>query len=233
VKGRASKALGVRLRQIRLLLSMTQTELARALGQSSQGYIAGIEAGLKGPSAGMLSGLEHLGFSGRWLMTGEGAIQLPGQPMPPGAGGPPINTAVMSRDRPPSLPGARQIPLVGGVAAGLDHPIPEDVIERLIPVHLGEHADHQCFASRVTGHSMEPMFYAGDVIIIDKTCAPENNDVAVVAWDDQVLLKRVSMDDRHVYLLSINQVVPPIRVSRSNPDARIVGRVIQLLRTKF
>lgn len=194
--------------------------MAKAIGGCSQAFISEIEMGRSGPSATLVAGLERLGYSGNWLMTGEGEMK-------------PAGGSVVARDAPGLLYGLRQLPLVGKVAAGLGQCIPADEVERLVPVFLGEHVDHECFVSRVTGKSMEPMFRSGDLIVIDKTCPVQNDDVAVVVVDDQVMLKRVSMDDHTVYLLSINSHVAPILVRRDSDSARIVGKVIQLIRASF
>jgi SOS-response transcriptional repressor LexA len=243
--------LGQRLKTIRVLLKMNQSEFARSVGDCSQAFISDVERGARMPSASILAGLEHFGYSGRWVLTGEGSITLRGgtelPPRPaihhrPKMSGRSEMTdssdSLYVADAPaaslrPLVYGLRNLQLVGKVAAGLDRCIPDDEVERLLPVYLGDHADCECFASRVTGRSMEPAFRAGDIIVIDKTCPPADNDIAVVVVDDQVMLKRVSMDDSTVYLLSINTAVPPIRVSRSNPAARIVGKVIQLIRDRF
>ena len=169
------------------------------------------------PSALVVTGLEGLGYSGRWLLTGEGEMLV-------------LTDRVAER---PLLYGQTEVPLLGSVSAGLGRDVPEDAVERMFPVFLGKHSACECFATRVTGRSMEPVFRSGDVIVIDKSCPAENNDIAIVIVDGSAMLKKVLMDDHHVYLLALNRDVAPIQVSRSHDGARIVGKVIQLIREKF
>ena len=216
-RNRTRREVGQRFRSIRNMLGVTQTRFAEALGGCSQAFIADIETGRSGPSALVITGLEGLGFSGRWLLTGEGEM---------------FSLVDRAAERAP-LYGQTEIPLLGSVAAGAGRRIPEDEVERMLPVFLGRHSACQCFATKVAGRSMEPVFKSGDIIVIDKSCPPQNNDVAVVVVDGQVMLKKVSMDDHHVYLLSLNRDVPPLQVSRKHDSARIVGKVVQLIREKF
>jgi len=208
---------GSRLRAIRKKLGMNQSVFAKALGGCSQGFVSDIEVGRSAPSALVVAGVEQLGFSSHWLMCGEGEMQAP---------------ADRVRERP--LPyGLKEIPLVGEVAAGLSKSIPDDDVERMLPIYLGEHAGCQCFASKVTGRSMEPLFRAGDIVVVDKTCPPDNNDIVVAAIEDQVMLKRVSVAPDAIYLLSTSENVPPVRVDRRSASAHVVGKVIQLIRSRF
>jgi len=197
-----------------------------ALLHISGAQVSQIENGLSLPGDGPLVRLKDVGFNPEWVRTGSGEMRLE----PPSAV---QSLSSQAYDRPSMLAGVRMLPLVGDVRAGLGGEIPEDEVEKLVPVPLSEHLDHDCFVSRVSGHSMDPLFLPGDLIVVDKTCPVENNDVAVVVIDDQVMLKRVSADEQNVWLLSINATVPPIRVSRSHAGARVVGKVIQLLRSKF
>lgn len=218
---KAKQDVGARLKTIRRELRLTQTRFAETVGGCSQAFLSQVESGKHGPSTPLLAGLARLGFSVDWLMSGDGQMRPePGAP----------TDRVCER---PLLYGLKEIPLVGEIAAGLGKSIPDDDIERSLPMFLGQHTDCQCFASKVTGKSMDPLFRAGDIVVIDKTCPVTDNDIAVVCADDQVMLKRVSMDGDSVYLLSVNTNVPPIRISRSSDSARIVGKVIQLLRTRF
>ena len=102
-----------------------------------------------------------------------------------------------------------------------------------LPIYLSEHAGCQCFASKVTGRSMEPLFRAGDIVVVDKTCPPDNNDIVVAIVEEQVLLKRVSVAPDAIYLLSTSENVPPVRVDRRSASAHVVGKVIQLIRSRF
>jgi len=196
---------------------MNQTQFAGVLGGCTQAFVSAVELDKSAPSLDMIAGVEKLGFSGNWVLTGKGEM---------------LPLVDRAADRPP-LYGQTEIPLVGSVSTGVGRHIPEDEVERMFPVFLGKHSTCQCFASRVSGRSMEPVFRSGDIIVIDKTCPPQNNDIAVVVVDHQVMLKKVSMDDHTVYLLGLNRDAAPLQVSRSRDGARIVGKVIQLIREKF
>ncbi|MCX7731596.1 MAG: helix-turn-helix domain-containing protein [candidate division WOR-3 bacterium] len=209
--------LGRRLKKIRKQLGMTQKQFAKSIGGGcTSAFISAIEKGKSKPSCEILMGVERLGFSAHWLMTGEGKMI------------PSLADAV----RDGNIYGYKEIPLVGEVAAGLGKQVPEDEVKRMIGVFLGEHSQCECFASEVVGISMEPLFRTGDIIIIDKSCPVMNGDIAVVVVQEQVMLKRVLCDKDKVYLLSLKDNVPPLVVDKKS-DARIIGKVIQLMRWRF
>jgi len=75
------KGIGSRLRTVRDHEGLTQQELAERIG-CTRSFIAYVEIGRSAPSAGMLAGLERLGYSGFWLLTGQGSMKSACDPVP-------------------------------------------------------------------------------------------------------------------------------------------------------
>lgn len=65
-------AVGKRLRTIRDRLDMSQGAFAEAVGGCTSAFISMIERGKSAPSAGVVAGVERLGYNSHWLMAGEG-----------------------------------------------------------------------------------------------------------------------------------------------------------------
>jgi hypothetical protein len=77
-----------------------------------------------------MAGVERLGYSGLWLLTGEGSMALARPAEPVGTSG------FVVRDRPAGLYGLRELPLVSDVAAGLKSTALDGEVERTVPVYL-------------------------------------------------------------------------------------------------
>ncbi len=80
------------------------------------------------------------------------------------------------------------------------------------------------FALKVTGDSMQPVLYDGDIVIVHQQNDVENGQVAVVLLGDEATIKKVVKHDDYIELIAYNSYYPPKRVDKG---FKIIGRVIE------
>lgn len=118
----------------------------------------------------------------------------------------------------------RTVPLYDiSVSAGtgqlLDSPnyemieVPEDV-----PVSAN-------FCVRVSGNSMEPTFYDGDMIWIRQQDYLENGEIGIFYLDGNAFVKEYCCNESGTFLVSHNEKYAPIEVTEYN-ESRIFGKVV-------
>ena len=132
---------------------------------------------------------------------------------------------------------AREVPLLGTIAAGQPIPVPTeetwhmiaqetvDVPADMLPRNI------QAFALRVKGTSMIDAFVDdGDIVVLEATRAAEDGEM-VAAWlteRQEATLKKLYREPGRIRLQPANQSMAPIYV---DPDKiHIQGRVIAVLR---
>ena len=118
----------------------------------------------------------------------------------------------------------KKIPLLGKIAAG--QPVmAEECFDSYVQCGTDIHAD---FCLRVQGDSMiNARIYDGDIVFIHKQPEVENGEIAAVAIDDEVTLKRVYMSDNFVELRAENPKYKPMVFNQSNClNFRILGKAI-------
>ncbi len=128
---------------------------------------------------------------------------------------------------PDEQPRAREVPLLGRVAAGspieaLEHPesmiLPEDML-----------GHQETFVLRVKGDSMiGDHIMDGDYIIIEKRSQAENGEIVVALIGNEATVKRFYCEAGRVRLQPSNTGMQPIYVEAG--DLRIQGIVIGVLR---
>lgn len=114
-----------------------------------------------------------------------------------------------------------QLPLQyadAGIRAGFPSPA-QDYISETIDLNkdLIQHPA-STFYGRVVGDSMiEEGIDEGDILVIDKSIEPENNDLAVCCLDGEFTLKRIKiMRGNRVFLMPSNHRYKPIEVTAEN-----------------
>lgn len=127
----------------------------------------------------------------------------------------------------PALNDAREIPILGKVAAG--KPIlAEENFEGFLTV-AGEMARGEVFALQVKGDSMiEAGILSGDWVIVKRQETAANGEIVCALIDGEATLKRFYKSGDVVTLRAENKNHPPITVSRG--EFRILGRVVGLTR---
>jgi phage repressor protein C with HTH and peptisase S24 domain len=226
-------SIGNRVKQARKALGLTQTELAKrsSLKQSS---ISDLEVGKSQGTTYLASLAATLGVSALWLETGKGSM----------AG------EMSSDDVLAMVPGARRVHAVDGNDDGLTQ-----IMKVQLKVQAGmtgfqvepEHHDgrttgvptewirHNQFtagdliAISVTGQSMEPALYDGDVIIFnaaDKQLV--DGAVYVVNYEGEVVVKRMMRDAGMWWLSSDNSDQRKYhRKACKGGECIVIGRVVR------
>lgn len=118
----------------------------------------------------------------------------------------------------------KKIPLLGKIAAG--QPVmAEECFDSYVQCGNFIKAD---FCLRVQGDSMiNARIYDGDIVFIHQQPEVENGEIAAVAIDDAVTLKRVYFSDNSVMLRAENPKYKPMVFNQSNcSNFRILGKAI-------
>lgn len=118
----------------------------------------------------------------------------------------------------------KKIPLLGNIAAG--QPIIADE-QHDYYVQYGSNINAD-FCLKVQGDSMiNARIYDGDIVFIHAQPEVENGEIAAVAIDDEVTLKRVYVSDNFIELRAENPQYKPMVFDRSNYSSfRILGKAV-------
>lgn len=104
-----------------------------------------------------------------------------------------------------------------GIRAGFPSPA-MDFVDLSIDLnrHLIRHPS-STFYARVKGDSMRDAgINDGDLLIIDKSLNPHNNNIAVCYVDGEFTLKRLLVEKNTCWLMPENDQYPPIQISEDN-----------------
>lgn len=83
------------------------------------------------------------------------------------------------------------------------------------------------FALKITGNSMQPVLYEGDLVIVHSQNDIENGQVGVIIVDgEEATVKKIMKYDDHIELVAFNSYYPP-RVLKKNNDFKIIGKVVE------
>jgi len=154
-----------------------------------------------------------------WILTGTGSMY--NVPACEGTHSPPIDFITL--------------PVVADIAAGLgieaEDVEPTEVIT--IPTHMLTHpGPYFCF--RVSGVSMEPELHTGDLAIIAGFNWEDDYHDTICAFRsvDGLLIKRLIIDHKRKksYLIPINVSQKAIIYDENDPDIRLIGRLIAIIR---
>lgn len=118
-----------------------------------------------------------------------------------------------------------RVPIVGQVAAG--SPIlAEECIEDYLPFDAAGRED-EYFALRVRGESMlNAGILPGDLVVVHRQSTARHGDIVVALLDDEATVKRLSLQNGHVWLMPENENYSPI----DGTYARILGKVAAITR---
>lgn len=88
------------------------------------------------------------------------------------------------------------------------------------------------FYLRVIGDSMSGIgIYPNSLLVVDRAVTAKNGDIIIARIGDELCVKRFSKaDDNRVWLLSENELFPPIEVCECD-DFEIWGRVMYSIQT--
>lgn len=120
-----------------------------------------------------------------------------------------------------------------GIRAGFPSPA-QDYISETIDLNkdLIRHPA-STFYGRVVGDSMiDEGIEEGDILVIDKSIEPEDNDLAVCCLDGEFTLKRINITrDNRIYLMPSNRRYKPIEVTPDN-EFMVWGIVTYTIKAK-
>lgn len=198
--------IGKRMRLARINNEKTLEEVAKAVGvsrQTIQRYETGIISNI--PSDKIEGIANALNVTPGYLMGWEQSPDIPDFPNVF-----PIET--------------KKVPLLGKIAAG--QPVmAEECFDSYVQCGNFVKAD---FCLRVDGDSMiNARIYDGDIVFIKHQPEVENGEIAAVAIDDAVTLKRVYISDNFVELRAENPKYKPMVFDKANClSFRILGKAI-------
>lgn len=124
-----------------------------------------------------------------------------------------------------------QIPLfISSVRAGFPSPA-EDFLDKKLD--LNEYLisnPESTFFVRVSGDSMNGIgILSGDILIVNRSKRPTNGEVAVVALNGELAVKKISYDNQKIYLISENPKYKAIEILED--DSLIIwGKVTGIIR---
>ncbi|MFW6137358.1 MAG: transcriptional repressor LexA [Candidatus Aminicenantaceae bacterium] len=122
-----------------------------------------------------------------------------------------------------------KVPLLGLVPAGDPREMFDDGGEAVdVPEWMVGRKKGNVFCVQVEGKSMVDAYIDdGDRVLVERTNLAHSGEMVVAFLDDgSITLKRLKLDNGHVFLIPENPEFKPIRVSR----LKILGRVIGVLR---
>lgn len=207
-------SIGERIKLSRSRLKMTQQQLGDKIG-ANKASISQWENGVYTPDAKNLSELaKALSVSVFWLMDGKG--EPSGQ-----------NMEIASPD-------THRIPVISYVQAGV-WTAPNEIRECdgnmayiTTDLELGERA----FAIELKGHSMEPEFVEGDVVLIDPDEHPRPGDFVVAKNGEEAATfkkyrpRGIGEDGQEVFeLVPLNDDFPTMRSDRQH--IQIIGTMVE------
>jgi repressor LexA len=122
------------------------------------------------------------------------------------------------------------IPILGRVAAGAPILAEENIEDVLIVdgalVRPGKH-----FALRVRGDSMKNAgILDKDLVIVRHETEVKSGEIAVVLIGDEATVKRFFPRRDKILLLPENEDYEPIEVRPTDPEVRVAGRVVGVIR---
>lgn len=198
--------IGKRMRLARINNEKTLEEVAKAVGvsrQTIQRYETGIISNI--PSDKIEGIANALNVTPGYLMGWEQSPDIPDYPNIF-----PIET--------------KKLPLLGKIAAG--QPVmAEECFDSYVQCGNFVKAD---FCLRVDGDSMiNARIYDGDIVFIHKQPEVENGEIAAVAIDDAITLKRVYFADDSVMLRAENPKYKPMVFTKNDCSSfRILGKAV-------
>ncbi len=124
---------------------------------------------------------------------------------------------------------ARQVPLLGRVAAG-GPTLAVENIEAVMSIPKGWAGAEEVFFLRVKGDSMAPFILEGDLVLVRSQASADNGEVVVALLDDEATVKRFYRENHHVVLKPDNSRWETLRIKESSPSFRLIGKVIGVYR---
>ena len=112
-------------------------------------------------------------------------------------------------------------------SAGLGNYLYEDSSYETMSFNEDDIPNRTSFGVRISGDSMEPEIYHGDIAWVEERLQIEDGQIGIFILNEESYCKKLKIDrdNNAVYLISLNPNYAPIKVSRSD-SLRTVGRVL-------
>ncbi|MBQ1847285.1 MAG: helix-turn-helix domain-containing protein [Clostridia bacterium] len=195
-----------RIKQLRIEKRMSQDELAAKVGYQGRSAISKVESGARDISQSMIKKYAD-------------ALGVSPEYLLYGEG----------------TPSTVRIPVYGRVAAGIPMEAITDISD-YEEIDAAMAANGEYIALTIHGHSMEPRFTEGDVVIVRKQPEIEDGQIAVVMINgDDATVKRIHKTRDGLVLLPTNPAYEPIYYTNKQIrelPVKILGKVVEL-RAKF
>lgn len=118
---------------------------------------------------------------------------------------------------------------VARISAGFPSPAEDWVEGRLdLNTYLIRHPV-ATFYMRVIGDSMSDEFKDGDILIVDRACEVEHEDIAVVRIGTDFTVKKICFEDGKLFLVPANESYKTIEVTEES-DFEVWGKVMWSVR---
>lgn len=206
------------IKKRRLELNLSQEELAEMTGYTSRSSIAKIEKGLVDLSQSKITLFAHaLKTTLAYLMGWEEDEKQPKK----------------DNSTRPRKKGVK-IPVLGEVVAGVPIEAIEDILDyEEITEEMAAKGEH--FALKVKGDSMEPVFYAEDIVIVRQQPTADSGDIVIALVNgDESTIKKLKLTDDGLMLIPANSAYEPMYYTRKQIDTlpvSIIGKVVELRRS--
>lgn len=108
-----------------------------------------------------------------------------------------------------------EIPASAGTGSFIDCDVPYEI--KKVDLTVAPQARIADFALYVRGDSMEPDYYDGDIVFVKEQPCIDNGQIGIFIYDNVSYIKKYSIQDDGVYLISLNDKYKPIKVDKSTP----------------
>lgn len=204
---------GLRIKNRRKELGLTQEELGKKVGYTSRTSINKIELGLiDPPQSKIIAFAEALDTTIGYLMGDDSLRKYP--------------TVQVNA-----------LPIIGKITAGYEGLAVEDYTNEYqeIPLSIiNGYSMDDLFVLEVSGASMYPQFLEGDRVLVHRQASVDSGDVAVVLYDsDEATIKQVRyvQGEDWLELVPRNPEFPVKRIEGADLEqCRVLGKVIYLFR---
>ena len=124
----------------------------------------------------------------------------------------------------------QSIPLFGStVAAGFPSPADDWLEGELDLLRFLIKHPAATFYVRVSGDSMTGAgIHQGDILIVDRACKPNSNDIVIASIDGELTVKRLVIRSNKILLMPENQNYKPIEVTE-DMDFETWGKVLHVI----
>lgn len=127
-----------------------------------------------------------------------------------------------------------KIPVLGTVIAGIPIEAIEDILDyEEISEDMASKGEY--FGLKVKGDSMEPMFFAGDIVIVRQQPTADSGDIVIALVNgDESTIKKFKLLDDGLMLIPANPAYEPMYYTRKQVielPVQIIGKVVELRRS--